>query len=192
MLNTRKTKRHLNRSSFLWLLQLHPNPVPSRLLLILLSLYQSLPLFSEYKAKLWPKICKLWGATLYQSMCSWPSDFPELKHHQCHLNWNSSQTFNHQVQQSVDCKHTDVQKKKQPAHWDSWGAQYVYKYLMLNPANWGSGGDVHRTHPVPPLSKLWAHWLSATGEGMGRKQQGTQGQKRMRKAGKDKQKLLLQ
>lgn len=113
-------------------------------------------------------------------MCWRPGDFPWLKHQ------NTIRTGT-QVRcpiskQSADCKHRHAEKEKQRAHWGNWGSQYVYKYLMLNSAKWDSRGDVHRTHPALHLSKLWALTFCYRG-GVGGKQQGTQGQKRMRKAG---------
>lgn len=60
------------------------------------------------------------------------------------------------TRQSVDCKHRHAEKDKQRAHWDVWGSQYVYKYLMHNPANWGSGG-IFTGPTVLPISANSEH-----------------------------------
>lgn len=82
VLNIRKTKRRFNRPSSLCLLQLHPSPVTSRLLITPLPLNQRLHPLNEYKGKLGPKICKMWEVTrgvrlqLHQSTGWWPSGSP--------------------------------------------------------------------------------------------------------------------
>lgn len=165
------------------------------MLITLLTLYQSLHLLNEYKGKLWPKIRKTWGVTqgvtqggshaaaASDYVAQWlplveaSSILPELEPKPDVQSPGSQWTASTDMLRKTSSEATGVFEGLDMSTNTSCAIQQTEAP--------GAGvGNIHRTHPAPHLRKLWAHWLSAPGEGIGRKQQETQGQKRMRKSRK--------
>lgn len=93
-----------------------------------------------------------------------PVTVSELKHYQFQQNWNSRQ-------RSVTCQQPASRHMLRKKGSGSLGhlrqANRIQVFLQIrSTANWGSKGDIHRTHPVAHLSELWASWSLLWGQGV--------------------------
>lgn len=86
-----------------------------------------------------------------------------LKHYQFQQKGNSRR-------HSVTCytlQATQAEKERRSSLGHLRQANRIQVFLqILSTADWGPKGDIHRTHPVPHLSELWAGWLLLWGLGV--------------------------